>query len=86
MTAWPASRLTSVDLPVPDEPEQDERAGRRKSARRSSIPSPVTLLTAKTGTPTATVSASASLPGSSSTSSFVSTMTGSAPLSQAAVR
>ena len=60
------------------------RAG-RSSARTSSIPSPVTLLTARTGTPTATSSASASFSKSSQTSSLVRTMTGSAPLSPAAV-
>ena len=50
------------------------------------MPSPVTLLTASTGTPIATASASDELAGSSQTSSFVSTTTGSAPLSQAVVR
>ena len=76
MTSRPASRFASVDLPVPDEPRRTNVFAGSRSSRTASIPSPVTLLTGRIGTPTATVSASASLSRSSHTSSFVSTITG----------
>jgi hypothetical protein len=82
----PASRLTSVDFPVPEEPSSANVWRGRSSARSSSIPSPVTLLTASTGTPIAVASATSTRSGSSQTSSFVRTTTGFAPLSHAAVR
>ena len=69
MTVRPASRFTSVDFPVPEEPSRTKVFAGRSRARTSSMPSPVTLLTAKTGTPTAMLSASSSFPGSSQTSS-----------------
>jgi hypothetical protein len=68
--------LTSVDFPTPEELRSViVRAGSR-NARTRSIPSPVRLLTGTVGTPSATASAAASLPGSVQRSSFVRTRTG----------
>ena len=86
ISSRPASRFSSVDLPTPDDPSRTiVRAGVRY-ASSASTPSPVTLLSACTGTPIATASAASIVSGSSFRSSFVSTTTGSAPLSQAVAR
>ena len=83
----PASRLTSVDLPTPDEPSSAiVRPGSRYGSSPSR-PSPVSALSAISGTPSATDSTSASSnAGSSATSTLFATTTGVEPLSQAEVR
>ena len=59
----PASRFASDDLPAPEEPSRTKVFAGSRSARTSSIPSPVTLLTARTRTPTAIVLRLDELPG-----------------------
>ena len=80
MTSWPASALTSVDLPAPDGPTATSVAPGTRSARRASRPWSVGTLTVCTSTARATAATSAAMPsGSGTRSALVSTTTGVAP-------
>ena len=83
----PARRFTSVDLPTPDGPTRVPVRPPSRWATRCSMPSPVTADTAYAGTPRAMSPTRASASGTfSHRSDFVSTTTGSAPLSHDRVR
>ena len=87
ITSSPSQRLTSVDVPTPEEPRRTAVAPGVMRARRASQPCPLTAETTCTATPSATASTSAtSGHGSSSRSALVSTISGELPLSQIVTR
>ncbi len=86
-TSSPSKRLTSVDLPTPDEPRSATvLPGCRKGRTASQPPSSIDN-TASTSTPKATdCTARSRRPKLSHASAFVSTTTGTAPPSHASAR
>ncbi len=87
ISSSPARRLTSDDLPTPDDPRAATVRPAAKYGASSSTPSPVRLLTTCTGTPIAVSSTSRTAASTSGhRSAFVRTTTGSAPLSHPSAR
>jgi len=83
----PSSRLTSVDLPAPEEPTSAAVIPSRMRARIGAMPSARSALVTSIGTPAQRLSTSATRPATSSqTSALLRSTAGWAPLAQMRAR